>query len=351
MVLRDNKFATIVNVAILGGRVIGVNLKKFIYLLGSTNVAEVAIFIILSFMDVPAPAGAILILYINLVTDSMVALALGLEPAEDAVMSEGPADPSEALIGKTMWLRILWHSVYSTALFIGYYIGMLIYYCDGQWQTPEKQTPQYKEGLTAAKTCLINLIVASEMLRGYTAKNFDRNDWRFNNSLLNWSVASGILCTIAFSLIPYVNTFFGLNGLAPMDWVGWVTSLSLSFTVFPVDALLKVLFVRKRTFHKHFVVDIDDVPNHERYGLRRNVRAAVKPVSAERETKQNEAKQNDDLKVNGNGYSHSNQNSKQNSAVKTNPLSSGEERMNGESDATEDFDLPNVISTNMSGER
>ena len=116
-----------------------------------------------------------------------------------------------------------------------------------------------------ARTAVVQLIVASEMLRGYTAKNFDTNDWRFNNPLLNFSVFSGIGITIAIAVIPGINDFFSLGGA--MDATGWAWSMGLSFTVFPVDALLKALVPRTKAFHTHAVVQASEVPNQARYGL------------------------------------------------------------------------------------
>ena len=261
------------------------NLKKFIYLLGSTNIAEVLIFILGTFLGLPAPATAIMVLYINLITDSIVALALGLEAPEEGVMQEAPADPTEPLIGRAMWIRIMLHTLWSTVLFLGYYVSMLVYYT-GQFQGVAVLPPMGNttasnavydvakqanaDGITGARTALIILIVTSEMLRGYTAKNFDTNDWRFDNTLLNISVFSGIGLTIAIAIIPGIKDFFALGGT--IDWVGWVTSLALSITVFPVDAILKYVFPRTKSFHHHHVVKADEVPNAERYGL-----VSVKP--------------------------------------------------------------------------
>jgi magnesium-transporting ATPase (P-type) len=270
--LRDNRFSTIVNVAIKGGRVIGINLKKFIYLLGSTNIAEVNIFILCIPLSLPGPATAIMVLYINLITDSIVALALGFEGPEQSVMKEAPADPKAPLIGRAMWIRIGLHTLWSTGMFLGYYITMLQHYT-GSWNGNVSVngivSDENKNGLWAARASLIILIVTSEMLRGFTAKNFDTNDWRLDNKLLNFSVISGIGLTILITVIPKVNEFFELgSGLGGnMDTIGWVSSLLLSFTVFPVDALLKCFVKRKKAFHKHHIVSASEVPNPERYGL------------------------------------------------------------------------------------
>lgn len=236
-----------------------------------------------------------------MITDSIVALALGLEEAEDSVMKEAPADPKEPLIGGAMWVRILLHSLWSTALFICYYVWMLERYTDN-WlgkfteALPSSQTEKtifdfcetnsevdyckrrkdHQDGVTAARTALVILLVSSEMFRGYCSKNFDTNDWRFNNCLLNFSVFSGIGLTIAIALIPEVDEFFSLGGKILDDWVGLGSALLLALTVFPIDVLLKYFIPRKKSFHTHKVVEAKEVPNPSRYGL-----AATEPDHVE----------------------------------------------------------------------
>ncbi len=98
MVLLDDNFATIVS-AVEEGRVIYDNIRKFIKYLLTCNASELAVMIIGPFLGMPIPLLPLQILWMNLVTDGLPALALGVEPAEDDVMSRSPRSASETIFG------------------------------------------------------------------------------------------------------------------------------------------------------------------------------------------------------------------------------------------------------------
>ncbi|MDZ7676104.1 MAG: cation-translocating P-type ATPase [Acidimicrobiales bacterium] len=106
MVLADDNFATIVD-AIGEGRRIYDNLRRFVLYLLSTNSAEVLVVLIGPFLGLPLPLTATQILYINLVTDGVPAVALGLEPAEPDVMKRPPRPSTASILGQGLWKRCL----------------------------------------------------------------------------------------------------------------------------------------------------------------------------------------------------------------------------------------------------
>jgi Ca2+-transporting ATPase len=107
MVLRDDNFATIV-AAVEQGRVIYDNVRKFIKYLLTSNSAEVLVMLVGPLLGLPLPLLPLQILWINLVTDGLPALALGLEPAERDTMRRPPRRPDEGVFARGLGRHVLW---------------------------------------------------------------------------------------------------------------------------------------------------------------------------------------------------------------------------------------------------
>jgi Ca2+-transporting ATPase len=106
MVLLDDNFATIVG-AVEEGRVLYDNIRKFIQYLLVSNLGEILVMVLAPFLGMPLPLLPLQILWINLVTDGLPALALAVEPAEKGAMRRPPRPPTERILGQGMALRIL----------------------------------------------------------------------------------------------------------------------------------------------------------------------------------------------------------------------------------------------------
>ncbi|MFH2054632.1 MAG: cation-translocating P-type ATPase, partial [bacterium] len=133
VVLQDDNFATIV-AAVREGRVIYDNIRKFIVYLLAGNVGELLVMLISPLLGMPLALLPIQILWINLVTDGLPALALGVEPAEDNVMKRPPYPPQEGVFSRGAGVDILWLGVIVGIVSLG--VGF-IYWLDDhpQWQT------------------------------------------------------------------------------------------------------------------------------------------------------------------------------------------------------------------------
>ncbi len=121
MVLTDDNFASIV-AAVEEGRVIYDNIRKFIKYLLSSNVGEILVMFVALVAGLKIPLLAIQILWINLVTDGLPAIALGFEPAEDDVMKRKPRPLSENIFAGGMGIHIIWVSILLTTLTLGSYL-------------------------------------------------------------------------------------------------------------------------------------------------------------------------------------------------------------------------------------
>ena len=107
MVLADDDFATIV-AAVEEGRRIYDNIRRFVRYLLTTNSAEIWVMTLAPFLGLPFPLLAVQILWVNLVTDGLPALALGVEPTERGTMHRPPRSPSESLFARGLWQHTIW---------------------------------------------------------------------------------------------------------------------------------------------------------------------------------------------------------------------------------------------------
>jgi P-type Ca2+ transporter type 2C len=122
MVLTDDNFASIV-AAIEEGRAIYDNIRKFIKYLLSSNVGEILVMFVALIIGLKIPLLAIQILWINLVTDGLPAIAVGFEPAERDVMKRKPRPPQESIFAGGMGRHIIWVSVLLATITLGAYIA------------------------------------------------------------------------------------------------------------------------------------------------------------------------------------------------------------------------------------
>jgi Ca2+-transporting ATPase len=133
MVLQDDNFATIVS-AVEEGRVIYDNIRKFIRYLLSCNSAEIAVMLLGPLLGMPLPLLPLQILWMNLVTDGLPALALGMEPAEPGVMKRPPNPASVNIFDRRMVRGILWLGMLMAVISLG--IGYFYWRAGAEyWQT------------------------------------------------------------------------------------------------------------------------------------------------------------------------------------------------------------------------
>ena len=133
MVLLDDNFATIV-AAVREGRTVYDNLRRFIKYLLTSNASEVAVMLIAPFLGMPLPLLPLQILWMNLVTDGLPALALGVEPAEADVMHRPPQDAAASIFGRGMVPFIVVMGVVMSVVSIG--TGLFAWRAgDAHWQT------------------------------------------------------------------------------------------------------------------------------------------------------------------------------------------------------------------------
>lgn len=209
VILTDDNFATIVN-AVEEGRIIYSNIKKFVGFLLSCNLGEVLIVFIAILLNLPVPLLPIQLLWLNLVTDSFPALALGVEKGEAGIMEEPPRNPDEPLLDSELKLTIAIQSVAITIATLGAYILGL------QWYGNQE------EGVAVARTMAFATLIISELLRSYSARSIKDTLFSigiFSNRKLVWATLFSLALTLIVMEIPGVRELFKLTPLSVKDWV------------------------------------------------------------------------------------------------------------------------------------
>ncbi|MDY3824901.1 cation-translocating P-type ATPase [Streptococcus sp.] len=210
MVLADDNFATII-VAVEEGRKVFSNIQKTIQYLLSANTAEVlTIFLATLFgWDVLEPVH---LLWINLVTDTLPAIALGVEPAEPGVMTHKPRGRNSSFFSGGVMSSIIYQGILQTILVLGVYGFALLY--------PEHAT--YKEIHADALTMAYVTLGLIQLVHAYNVKSVYQSIFTvglFKNRLFNWSIPLAFLLLMATIVIPGFNTFFHVSVLSPTQWL------------------------------------------------------------------------------------------------------------------------------------
>ncbi|RMD65842.1 cation-translocating P-type ATPase, partial [Candidatus Pacearchaeota archaeon] len=204
MVILDNNFVSIVN-AVEEGRGILVNIKKFINYLLSSNIAEVLVIFLAIIIGWHLPLTAIMLLWLNLVTDGLPALALGLDPTPKEVMRQ-PPEKSSNILGKKLMFNISYMAALITIVVLGVYYWSIRFY---------SHLP--KELFVArTQTIAFTALVTSEFIRLQTI----RSDYKLGiltNKYLLLALASSLVLQL-FAIYSPFNSFFGAVPISALDW-------------------------------------------------------------------------------------------------------------------------------------
>ena len=227
MILADDNFATIV-AAVEEGRTIYLNIKKAVQFLLSSNLSEVvAIFVatMLGFV-ILKPAH---ILWINLITDSLPALALGLEKGEKDAMSKPPRDPSEGIFAGGVGLDIAYQGLFVAVLTLAaYLIGHRIE--SGLWEIAGSP-----DGMTMA-------FLTMSMAEAFQALNMRaQRGSLFRIPTPNWFLAGAcliaLILTAAVIYVPFLSTAFGFTEISLGEYA---VALGLAVSIVPLVEIVKL---------------------------------------------------------------------------------------------------------------
>ncbi len=228
IVITDDNFATIVK-AVEEGRKVYSNIKSFVKYLVSANTAEVLVVgsvVLLGPLGLPLPLSAVQILWLNLVTDGLPALALGSEKADRDIMAKKPREKSEKITdgikGTMLAAGIIGAAITLTAFFYGLQAG------------DEK-----------AKTMAFITLVFFELVWVFNCRSEDKDVFQMN-PLGNKALAAAVLSSVALTLVvlyaPFLQDWFKVT---PLSGIDWAIVLVLSASALFIPRIIK-LFERKK---------------------------------------------------------------------------------------------------------
>jgi Ca2+-transporting ATPase len=202
VVLADDDFASIV-AAVEEGRAIFENIRKTLVYLLSGNAAELAIMLIAALLGMPLPLLPLQLLWINLVTDGLPALALVTDPKEPGLMARPPRRPDEPMLGRTEWWRVLvTAAVEATVVLVVFGVTLA------------------QRDLATARTLAFSTLVFSELFRAFAARSASRLLWEvgaLRNVRLIAVVALSALSQLAIHELAFTRALFDVGPLALID--------------------------------------------------------------------------------------------------------------------------------------
>lgn len=221
MTLTDDNFASIVAAVEEGRRVFG-NTKKYLMFLLSCNMGEIILITGATLLGLPLPLTAVQILYVNLATDGLPALALAVDPPEEDLMRRPPRNPRTGIFTRPvvtlMTVAGLWSAVVNLGLFA--------------WAVNSGRS--LEESMTMTFVSLV-------LIQFFNAYNFrsDRHSMLnrpFANRWLNWAIAWELVLLALIVYLPFLHEPFGTFSLPLLDWA---IVVALAFTILPVLELTK----------------------------------------------------------------------------------------------------------------
>ena len=233
LILTDDNFSTIVS-AIEEGRGIWSNIRKAIHYLLSCNIGEILTIFTATLLDFgQMPLAPVQLLWLNLVTDSLPALALGVEPVEEGAMEQPPRPADRGLFDRSFSLRLAWQGLMVGGLTLAaYFLGFTRLAAPGL------------EG-AAANTMAFATLTLCQLFHAFNVRSEDRSlleQGLLSNPAMNKAFLAGASMQLAVLLFPPLQSVFSV---VPMDGGQWLTVLLLAAAPIPICELGKVLGRRR----------------------------------------------------------------------------------------------------------
>jgi Ca2+-transporting ATPase len=226
MTLLDDNFASIV-AAVEEGRGIYSNIKKYLMYLLSSNIGEIGLMLGAALAGWPLPLSAVQLLYVNLATDGLPALALAVDPPEDDLMRRTPRDPRAGIFSRSVVLLMVAGGLWSMVVNLGLFAWAL----------------HAGYSLVQAMTLTFLSLALIQFFKAYSF----RSDYHtvlhrpFANRWLNAAIAFEVATLLLIVYVPALNTLFGTYPLTVKEWLVVVLG---ACSVVPVLEAVKALLRR-----------------------------------------------------------------------------------------------------------
>jgi len=258
MVLTDDNYASIVS-AVEQGRIIYNNIRKFVFFLLSSNVAEIMVIFLATLAGLPSPLTVIQLLWLNLLTDGAPALALAMEKGDPDIMSRPPRPKNEPIINKPMRTGIIIQTITQTgAVLTAFVLGLLwelnalghglpqganplIYLLNFDWHSINIDT------VRTAETMAFMTLSLCELFRAYTARSEKVSLFRigiFSNKWMQYAVGTSILLLLLVCTVPFLQGIFNTHFMSLREWA---SVLSLAAIPAVSEEITKFFLRRQRT--------------------------------------------------------------------------------------------------------
>jgi Ca2+-transporting ATPase len=235
MVLTDDNYASIVS-AVEQGRIIYTNIRKFVFFILSSNMAEVLIIFLAILAGLPSPLTAIQLLWLNLLTDGAPALALALEKGDADAMLRPPRPKNEPIINGTMTTGIVIQTVIQTAVVLTAFCLGLIWYLQEQGIPGGASSLltlfQYNWvgiNVQSAETMAFLTLSFCELFRAYTVRTERQSIFKlgvFSNPYMQAAVGFSIVLLLLVVCVPFLQPVFNTHLPTLKEWA-FVLGLAL----------------------------------------------------------------------------------------------------------------------------
>ena len=214
MILADDNFATIVK-AVVNGRNVYANIKNAVTFLLSGNTAGIFCVLYTSLLNLPVPFAPVHLLFINLLTDSLPAIAIGMEPAGNDLLNQQPRDPKEPILTKKLTGKIgVQGLLIAAATMIAFYLGL------------------HQSGAALASTMAFATLTLARLFHGFNCRG-ERSIFRLGLGSNKYSLlafGAGVLLLAAVLFVPGLQGLFLVTPLT-LAQAGWIGLLALAPTV------------------------------------------------------------------------------------------------------------------------
>ena len=203
MILADDNFATIVK-AVVNGRGVYTNIKNAIQFLLSGNMAGILAVLYASLMALPVPFQPVHLLFINLLTDSLPAIALGMEPARKGLLDQKPRDPKASILDKPLMFKILWQgALIAVASMTAFYLGLSA------------------GGAAMASTMAFATLTLARLFHGFNCRGTESilKLGLGSNKYSLMAFAGGVVLLVAVLLIPVLESLFAVTALSGIQYL------------------------------------------------------------------------------------------------------------------------------------
>ncbi|XP_065038274.1 probable calcium-transporting ATPase 8, plasma membrane-type isoform X1 [Musa acuminata AAA Group] len=235
VIVLDDNFTSIINVA-KWGRAVYINIQKFVQFQLTVNVVALMLNFASACITGNAPLTAVQLLWVNMIMDTLGALALATEPPNDNMMERPPVGRNESFITKIMWRNIIGQSIYQLiVLGVLMFVGKKLLRIEG----PDSDT--------ILNTFIFNTFVFCQVFNEINSLEMERINV-FRGILSNWIFVTILASTVAFQVIivEFLGTF---ASTVPLGWQLWLLSLLIGSISLIVAVILKCIPVQSNRVH------------------------------------------------------------------------------------------------------